>query len=135
MPNPAPRRWKEFCNRFFLALIGSVAFGIAVFFTSDMFLEDQQGTPMLAAAGLLWCVCAGASLRHVSFLNVGALAAGMVWGFLLSLCAGVSIHNGHVSVNWPVMIPALLIIPLAVAVTVFPFWSFSRSRRQKAQLR
>src|SRR5215468_4047784 len=109
---PAPNRWQQFCNRFFLALIGSIVFGIVVFFTSDLFLEEQQGTPMLAAAGLLWCTCAVAAVRHVSFLNVGAVAAGLVWGFLLSLSAGVSIHNGRVSVNWPTMIPALFIIPL-----------------------
>src|SRR5262245_28991140 len=114
-----PKDWRLIRKRFAIAFLGSLLFAIVIFFVTGLFREEQHGIVLLTAAGLLWCICAGVASRRIPFLDLVAVAAGLAWGFLFSLSVAVSIQNGRVSVNWPMMIPGLLLIPLAVAVTVF----------------
>jgi len=115
-------------KRFFIAFVGSLLFAVLIFFATGFFREQYHGIVLLSAAGLLWFICAGVALRRIPLLDVIVVAAGLAWGFLFALSAAISIQNGRVSVNWPTMIPGLLLIPFAVAVTVLPFWFFSRRR-------
>jgi hypothetical protein len=131
MSTRTPRDWRLIRKRFFVAFAGSLLFAILIFFSTGFFGEEQHGIVLISAAGILWCICAGVALRRIPFLDVVAIAAGLAWGFLFSLSAAISIRNGHVSINWPTMIPGLLLIPLAVAATVFPFWFISRRRRHE----
>jgi hypothetical protein len=129
-----PRDWKLVRKRFFIAFASSVLLGLLAFFASALFAEEQQDIVLLAAAGLLWVICAGVALRSIPLLDIIAVAAGLVWGFLFSLSAAISIQNAGVSVNWRRMIPGLLLIPPIVAVAVFPFWFFSAVRRHRIRV-
>ena len=132
MSTRTPRDWRLIRKRFFLAFVASLFFAILIFFATGLFREEHHGIVLISSAGLLWLVCAGVALRRMPFLDVVAIVAGLAWGFLFSLSAAISIQNGRVSVNWPTMIPGLLLIPLAVAATVFPFWFISRRRRHES---
>lgn len=132
MSTRTPRDWRLTWKRFFIAFASSLLFAILIFFSTGLFREEQHGIVLLSAAGILWCICAGVALRRIPFLDVIAIAAGLAWGFLFSLSAAISLQNGRVSVNWPTMIPGLLLIPLAVAATVFPFWFINRRRRHES---
>jgi hypothetical protein len=124
--------WRLVRKRFVIAFIGALLFAVLVFFVTGFFREEEHGIVLLSAGGLLWLTCAGVALRRIPLLDVVAVAAGLAWGFLFGLSAAISIQNGRDSVNWPTMVPGLLLIPLAVAVTVLPFWCFSRRRRSDA---
>lgn len=131
MSTSTPRDWRLLRKRFTIAFVGSLLFAVIIFFTGGLFREKQHGVVLLAAAGVLWCVCVGVALRRIPFLDVVAVAAGLAWGFLFSFSTAISIQNWRVSVNWPTMIPGLLLIPVAVAATVFPFWFISRRLRHE----
>ena len=113
-------------NRFVIAFTFALLFAVPVFFATSRFRDPNGGTILLSAGVLLWCICAGNARRHIPDLEVLAVAAGLTWGFLFSLSVAVSIENGQVSVFWPRMIPALLLIPLAVTATVRLFRYVSR---------
>ena len=108
-------------NRFVIAFIFAFLFAVAVYFATSRFRNPNGGIIILSAVVLLWGICAGNARRHISDLDVLAVAASVTWGFLFSLSVAISIENGQVSVVWPRMIPALLLIPLAVTATVLPF--------------
>jgi hypothetical protein len=132
MSTTAPRDWRLVRKRFVLAFIVALLVAVLIFFAADFFPDEQHGIVLICAGGLLWCICACVALRRIPLLDVVAVAAGLTWGFLVSLSIAVSIQNGQVSVYWPTMIPGLLLIPLAAAVTVLPFWFFGWRRHVDA---
>jgi hypothetical protein len=103
--------WRRLAKHFLISFGGALLFGIAVYFSCTFFNEHQQGVLLIVAGGLLWCVCVCRSLYSGRTLYILAVAAGLSWGFLFAFSAAVSIQNGHLSVWWPTMIPALLLVP------------------------
>jgi len=124
------KNWRPICKRFTEAFLVACFFGVLVFFATGFFREERHGIVLLSGAGFLWCVYAGFALRRAALLDIFAVGAGFAWGFLTYLSAAISIQNRRVSINWPNMIPGLLIIPFAVAITVLPFWFLGRRRRR-----
>ena len=124
--------WRLLRKHFLISFGGALLFAIIIYFGCDFINERHQGILLIAAAVLLWCVCAWKSLRSGHILYVPAVAAGLTWGFLIALTAAISIQNGRVSVWWPTMIPGLLLIPPVATITVLPFWFFSRRRGHAA---
>ncbi len=117
--------WRPVLKRFIIAFLFALSFAVPVFFMTGRFRDPQGGTVLLWAGALLWCVCVFESLRCFPVLNVLATATGLTWGFLFSLSVAISIENGELPVVWYRMIPALVLIPIAVTATVLPF-SFVR---------
>ena len=109
-----------------MSFVGAVLFAVVIFFSGDSVSDSQQGFVLLAAASFLWCVCVWRSLRSVHILYVLAVATGLTWGFLSSFSVAVSIENHRDLVYWPMMIPGLLLIPVIVTLTVWPFLYFHR---------
>jgi hypothetical protein len=115
--------WRKVRNCFVITFTGSLLFGAPLYFTVK--LPDVKEEVFIA--GFLWSVGAVFALRPMPFRGAFAVAAGLVWGFLLSMSAAISIQNGRVSVCWPAMIPVLLgPLPLAFTITLLPIWFLSR---------
>jgi hypothetical protein len=86
----------------------------------------------VVTAVLLWCVCAALATSCARFIEVLAVAIGLAWGFLAAISVVISISHGHVAIFWPTMLPGLVVIPVAAAVSVLPFQILGKRRRDRA---
>ena len=132
MSDTSPKDWRMVGKRFGFSFAGALLFAVLVFFSSSFVPEDWHGVLLIGAAVVLWCGCAWVASRVVPILDLLVVAVGLTWGFLFSMSAAISIMNHRDSVNWPTMIPGLLLIPVIATVTVLPFRYFGRRRHNAA---
>jgi hypothetical protein len=91
--------------------------------------ERLHGHLLLGGAALLGLLWLSSVARGWSRWPLLQQAAGFTWGFLIGFCLLVSIQNARDSVSWPRLLPALVLIPLAVFIPIVPFWAIRRSRK------
>jgi hypothetical protein len=122
--------WLSLRTHFVISFASSLLFAVVIYFGCNFVNDSHQGILLAAAAGLLWCICAWRSLHSTHILHIFTVAAGLTWGFLLSMSAAISIQNHRDSINWPTMIPGLLLIPVFATITVLPFWYLGKKREK-----
>jgi hypothetical protein len=131
--------WRIIRKHFLISFVGAMLF--AILFCCFWFVIGSSGGRIAiiafkydhllnaVAVGLLWCVCAGMSLRSTHILHVFAVASGLTWGTVFALTADDFIQNrDEVSFWLPALIHGSLVIPVIATVTVLPFWYFGRRR-------
>jgi hypothetical protein len=114
-----------------LLLIGVRAFGsslsagsifvLFVIFLDDI-MPDKESFLLCVCVSVLWGSWAYFIGIRGKLWNSLQTAVGLTWGFLIGTSLFVSIQNGSDSVNWPTMIPGLLLIPLLFFVPLLPYW-------------
>jgi len=126
MNNTSPKDWHALGKRFVIFFMVAMLFAVFMFFSSAFVPENRQGILFIGAAVVLWCSCAWIAFRVAPIIYLLVVAIGLTWGFLFSMSMAISIMNHRISVNWPTMIPGLLLIPVVATITVLPFRYFGR---------
>jgi hypothetical protein len=110
-------------GRFFgLSIAGGSAVALSGYLLSGVVAEEYHGILLQTTALLVWGIWAVFAVRGVAAYRLLQMAMGLAWGFLVGTSLLISVQNARVSVNWPAMIPALILAPLAFFLPILPFW-------------
>ncbi|NQU24343.1 MAG: hypothetical protein HQ567_23925 [Candidatus Nealsonbacteria bacterium] len=120
----------------------AIVFGLIV----TVLPEPYHAIGLLATGGLAWYLIRTRCIsyaRRVQRLQGGQgvwmllqVSAGLTWGGFGSHFLLVGIQTAGDGIPWPVMIPALALMPLAALLPIIPFWLFRflRNRMRQGEL-
>ena len=103
------------------AFCASFVCGICFYFAMSLVPEKWHEAALLASGVALLVLLVAASIIQPIWAKVVGWAAGLTWGFLVSVSIAVSIQNARVSVWWPTFLPALIVVPAAMCLVAAPF--------------
>lgn len=118
-PNPSAisAGLRSFGGFFILAAVYAVTF----YFATGLVPEAWHGFALIVSVCILTIAFIVIVSRRPLWPTLLSGAVGVSWGFLTALSVAVSIQNARMSINWPAMLPGLVVVPITIALLASPF--------------
>ena len=123
----------EYVKPFALSFALSIGLSLSIYYSQDLWPKPYEKYIGVCCLIYLWGVAVLPAALCVSLKKQVPYVIGFWWGIMFAMSSVFSLHNKRMNVNWPAMIPGLLVVPAIIFASGLPIYYSCKWLFRKAQ--